>query len=144
MPLLDHFPPPLHPHHHWESFHGNWATRIADLLNDEWLPREFIAEEYTHAGTRWEIDVTAFDRSTTVDGPPLGAGLATIATVRPWSPPAPMQNVPAVTPDEIDIVTNRRGNLHNETMRLMEADPRASLADRISIYAAAYRPVVRR
>jgi pimeloyl-ACP methyl ester carboxylesterase len=32
MPLLDHFHPPLHPHHHWESFHSNWATRIAPAL----------------------------------------------------------------------------------------------------------------
>lgn len=35
MPLLDHFHPPLHPRHHWESFHSNWATRLADALNDQ-------------------------------------------------------------------------------------------------------------
>ena len=44
MPLLDHFRPPLHPRHHWESFHSNWATRIADALNDQWLPPEYLAQ----------------------------------------------------------------------------------------------------
>jgi hypothetical protein len=42
---LDHFHPPLHPQHHSESFHSNWATRIADALNDRWLPPEFLAED---------------------------------------------------------------------------------------------------
>src|SRR4051812_36501793 len=45
MPLLDHFHPPPHPRHHWESFHSNWATRLADELNERWLPPEFMAEE---------------------------------------------------------------------------------------------------
>ena len=60
MPLLDHLHPPLHPHHHWESFHSNWATRLADELNDNWLPEDYIAEEQTHAGGHLEIDVATF------------------------------------------------------------------------------------
>ena len=40
MPLFDHFRPPLDPHHRWESFHSNWATRIADALNEN-LPPDY-------------------------------------------------------------------------------------------------------
>ena len=42
-PLLDHFHPPLKLQYPWECFHSNWATRLADALNDEWLPPEFLA-----------------------------------------------------------------------------------------------------
>jgi hypothetical protein len=41
MPLLDHFHPPLQLQYPWDSFHSSWATRLADALNDEWLPRSF-------------------------------------------------------------------------------------------------------
>jgi hypothetical protein len=73
MPLLDHFHPPIHPRHHWESFHSNWATRIADALNEKWLPPEYLAEEYTQGGTRLEIDVATFDQEETTNGPPPAA-----------------------------------------------------------------------
>ena len=43
----------------------------------------------------------------------------------------------------IDIVTNRRANLHNDTVRLMEAGPQYELPDDGSLYAVAYRPVLR-
>src|SRR5271165_6188765 len=56
MPLLDHFHPPLYPIHHWESFHSNWATRIADGIAPL-LPPEFQVEEHTHARPGFEIDV---------------------------------------------------------------------------------------
>jgi Protein of unknown function (DUF4058) len=43
----------------------------------------------------------------------------------------------------IDIVTNRRANLHNETMRLMGAGEQWELPPEFSLYAVAYRPVLR-
>src|SRR5262249_51503495 len=43
----------------------------------------------------------------------------------------------------IDIVTERRANLHNETMRLMEAAPELDLPPEAALYAVAYRPVRR-
>jgi hypothetical protein len=43
----------------------------------------------------------------------------------------------------IDIVTNRRANLHNETMRLMAMDVQLELPDEPRLYAVAYRPVRR-
>src|SRR5262249_10942142 len=43
----------------------------------------------------------------------------------------------------IDIVTGRRANLHNETMRLLNAPPEVDFASGVDLYAAAYRPVLR-
>jgi hypothetical protein len=43
----------------------------------------------------------------------------------------------------MDVVTNRHANLHNETMRLMEAAPELAFHDDVSLYAVAYRPVRR-
>jgi len=59
MPLLDHFHPPLYPRHHWESFHSNWATRLADALTAR-LPPEFQVEEHSHLGINLEIDIATF------------------------------------------------------------------------------------
>ena len=80
MPLLDHFQPPVHPRHHWESFHSNWATRLADALNEKWLPPDFLAEEYTHSGTHLEIDIATFEQNSTPSGSlPNGNVAATLA-----------------------------------------------------------------
>lgn len=43
----------------------------------------------------------------------------------------------------VDIVTSRRGNLHNEVLRVMEADEGGHLAPEVSLYAVAYRPLRR-
>ena len=99
MPLLDHFHPPLHPHHPWASFHSNWATRIADALNDRWLPPEFLAEEFTHAGTRLEIDVATYgDPAATTAGP----GIVALAPAT-WAPPKAPHTIPAVFPDSFEV-----------------------------------------
>lgn len=43
----------------------------------------------------------------------------------------------------VDIVTNRRANLHNEILRLMEIDDLLPLPPEASLYAVAYRPLRR-
>src|SRR5579883_3232768 len=43
----------------------------------------------------------------------------------------------------VDIVTERRANLHNELLGLLGADPAARQPDDVTLYAAAYRPVRR-
>ena|SRR5438105_1651379 len=193
MPLLDHFRPPLYPHHHWESFHSNWATRIADAIA-ALLPPEFQVEEHTHAGPGFEIDVAAFEElSSRDDGARAGPAIATRAAPV-YAPPHPDRTMPGAfpetfevrvlstiagltlvgvvelvspgnkdRPDErrafatkcasylaqgvslilVDIVTIRRANLHNEMMRLMEADAGLDLPAELSLYAVAYRPVRR-
>jgi len=193
MPLLDHFHPPLSAERRWESFHSNWATRIADALTERWLPPDYIAEEHAHLGPSVEIDVATFARE--------GAGTAeqeggTVATVGPrvWSPPAADAVIPSVFPDTfevrvlstdtgpklvaaielvspgnkdrpterrafatkvasylyqgisvvvVDIVTNRRANLHNEVLRVMEAAEALRLPAETTLYAVAYRPLRR-
>jgi hypothetical protein len=193
MPLLDHFHPPLQLRYPWDSFHSSWATRLADALNDEWLPPEFLAVEHTHAGARLEIDVATFEHSP--QHPSISPnGNATATLPKTWAPPEPMRTMPAVFPDSfevrvfstisgltlvgaielispsnkdraeerrafavkcasylhqgislviLDIVTNRRANLHNEIMRLMEAASEMDLPSEMDLYAAAYRPVQR-
>ena len=103
MPLLDHFHPPLEGRYPWESFHSNWATRIADILNDRWLPAEFQAEEYSHAGSRMEIDVATFQESPEVPRPrPDGSPVLTLPPPT-WSPPAPARTLPALFPDSFEV-----------------------------------------
>ena len=43
----------------------------------------------------------------------------------------------------IDVVTSRRANLHNETVRLLGAGGEFELAADVNLYAVAYRPVLR-
>ena len=175
MPLLDHFRPPVADVHRWESFHSNWATRIADALNDK-LPADFLAEENTHAGGRLEIDVATYET-----GNPdrhHANGVAVAETV--YAPPVPAVAVPVSFPDSfevrvyaavggltlvgvvelvspankdrpderaafaaktagflhrgvsvvlVDVVTTRRANLHNETLRFLQADDSSLLPD---------------
>jgi uncharacterized protein DUF4058 len=194
MPLLDHFHPPLQLQHPWESFHSNWATRLADGLNERWLPPEFLATEHTHAVPSLEIDVATFERRSELAGArPNGRSAAAVAP-QVWTPPEASRTMPAVFPDTfevrvfstvsgltlvgaielispankdrpeerrafatkcasylyqgislviIDIVTNRRANLHNETMRVMAMAGEYELPAELDLYAVAYRPVRR-
>jgi hypothetical protein len=44
----------------------------------------------------------------------------------------------------VDVVTNRRANLHNEILQLMEVDAGLRLPPEANLYAVAYRPLRRR
>jgi hypothetical protein len=193
MPLLDHFHPPIYPHHRWESFHSNWATRLADAITER-LPLGFQAEEHIHAGPNLEIDVATYGQTSERPAAPRNGPPGDTQTLPGWAPPAALRTMPAVFPDSfevrifsteggltlvgaielispgnkdrpeerrafatkcasylykgvalivIDIVTSRRTNLHNETMRLMAADSQYEMPDDGSLYAVAYRPVLR-
>jgi hypothetical protein len=195
MPLLDHFHPPLYPRHGWESFHSNWATRIADSLSAV-LPPEFQVEEQTHVGPMFEIDVATFEEEQDISPPAAESGTILTARSAPvYAPPAPHRTIRAAIPDTfevrvfntmagltlvavvelvspgnkdrahqqrafatkcasylaqgvsvvlVDVVTNRRANLHNETMRLWEATARVHFRPAVRLYAVAYRPVRRK
>jgi len=102
MPLLDHFRPPLYPHHHWESFHSNWATRIADVIAAV-LPPEFQVEEHTHAGPGFEIDVATYESEPgrAANG---AAGVAVATRSAPaYAPPAPDAAMAAAFPDTFEV-----------------------------------------
>jgi hypothetical protein len=193
MPLLDHFRPPIEDTHPWESFHSNWATRIADLLNDRWLSAEFLAEEFT-SSERMEVDIATYKLPPAANGR-SGDGSQTVALLPAvWTPPVAVASIAAIfpqtyevqvfsrvsgwtlvaaielispsnkdRPDErqafatkcaallqqgvsvvvIDVVTNRRANLHNEIARLIGADAKLEIPAGPHQYAAAYRPVLR-
>jgi hypothetical protein len=191
MPLLDHFHPPLDTKHHCESFHSNWATRLADQLNER-LPEGFMAEENTHADARVEIDVATYEAADAQRGDASRNGGQTATLATPWAPPTP-RTMAALFPENfeirvfrteggltlvgavelispgnkdrpeerrafaiksasylqqgvslimIDIVTSRRANLHNETVRLLGSGGEFELGDS-NLYAVAYRPVLR-
>jgi len=96
MPLLDHFRPPISQQHSWESFHSNWATRLADLLNEA-LPPEFLAEEQTHAG-RLEIDVATYET-----GPSAHSNGVVLLEPKTWAPSVATATIPLVFPDTFEV-----------------------------------------
>src|SRR6266540_6418180 len=89
MPLLDHFHPPLHPRRHWESFHSAWAGSLADALNQELLPENYFAEEFTHAGPSLEINV------------------ATEPRAQVWTPAVPVRVMSAAFPEHFEVLVFR-------------------------------------
>jgi hypothetical protein len=193
VPLLDHFHAPLSAERQWESFHSNWATRIADALTERWLPENYIAEEHVHFGPSVEIAVATLERQALASGV-AGSVAVAVANPKAWAPPLPEGMLPAVFPVTfevrvlsldtgpklvaaielvspgnkdrpaqrrafatkcasylyqgvsliiVDIVTNRRANLHNELLRVMEADETWQLSPDASLYTVAYRPLRR-
>ena len=142
MPLLDHFRPPISEHHRWESFHSNWATRIADALVED-LPHGFAADEQTQSPDSFEVRVFSQLGGTTLVG--------VIELVSPANKDRPeerrafatkvasflQKGVSVIT---VDIVTNRSANLHRETLRMIDPTANQEVSE---LYAVAYRPVVR-
>jgi Protein of unknown function (DUF4058) len=194
MPLLDHFHSPVELRYPWESFHSSWATRLADGLNEDWLPPEFLAVENTHAGARLEIDVATIQQAPQHHAPQSNGPPVATAAPRVYTPPVPARVMPAVFPDSfevrvysnpggftlvgaielispgnkdrpderrafatkcasflhqgvsvviIDVVTNRRANLHNEIVRTLAVGDEYLLPAEQELYAVAYRPVLR-
>jgi hypothetical protein len=103
MPLLDHFRPPLHPTHSWESFHARWAVAIADALN-ETLPERFFAETQSHLGARAEADVIEFEQPL-ANGTNGHAGGVLTAT---YAPPAPALAFAAPTAEDVTVEVRDR------------------------------------
>src|SRR4051812_93533 len=102
MPLLDHFHPPLSAERRWESFHSSWATRLADVLTERWLPSNYIAEEHAHFGPSLEIDVGTFEREGSAAGETGGGEVAT-GDQKVWAPPSADGVLPAVFPDTFEV-----------------------------------------
>jgi hypothetical protein len=185
MPLLDHFRPPVSVLEQWNSFHSNWATRIADRLM-ELVPDEFRVHENLKLGGGIEIDVAAVKTSPEANG-------AVTPRHSVWQPTSKVV-VPATFPESfevlvfrqfggrqlvaaielispgnkdcnetreafamkvasylhegvsvliVDVVTERRANLHDEIVRMMRMPDEVRLPPEPSLYAASYRPVLR-
>jgi hypothetical protein len=193
VPLLDHFHPPLSIESSWESFHANWATKLADSLSGL-VPPEYRVEEHVHLGPSVEIDVATFERSSSAR-PSSPGRTPTLSAAPRYAPPVPSHSVPGafvdtfevllfrtragktlvaavelVSPSSkdrarerrafaikcasylaqgvslviVDVVTNRRANLHNETVRLLEVATDVAFPPDVRLYAVAYRPVRRK
>lgn len=171
MPLRDHFRPPLGELRHWESFHARWAAVIADALEADLLPPGYFAEVQVHVGSTatatlspqvWSppapgmvlpavfpdrLEVLIFN---TESGPTLVAAIELVSprnkdrepTRRAFATKCANYLQQGIGLVLVDIVTNRRPNLHNEMIRLLELDDEY-LIDPDSLYATAYRPLQR-
>lgn len=100
MPLLDHFHPPISSERRWESFHNNWAGKIADRLMDKWLPPNYVAEETAHIGPYVEVDVATLEHQA-----PASAEAAGVVVLAPtvWTMPAAALTMPSVVPDTFEV-----------------------------------------
>jgi hypothetical protein len=109
MPLLDHFHPPLGQRRHWESFHARWAAALFDSLNGGLLPPGYFAElQVTLGGGRIQVDIATLEEQGNGAAPVSAqsaqeGGVATLAAPV-WAPPAPAIELPAVFPDEIEVL----------------------------------------
>jgi len=185
MPLLDHFRPPVSELEQWNSFHSNWATRIADRLT-ELIPHEFRVHENLKLGGGVEIDVAAVRSAPGMNGttsPHHSLWQPFAATIIPATFPDRFEvlvfrqfggrqlvaAIELVSPgnkdrDEtreafamkvasylhegvsvliVDVVTERRANLHDEIVRMMRMPTELCLPPDQPLYAASYRPVIR-
>ena len=168
MPLLDHFHPPLSSRLPWQSLLSCWATHLADRVTESTGPA-FVVGEYTRSVSP---DIASFEPFSGPPPRTIPAffpysfeirvfsttgGLTLVAAVKLVSPSNKEraeerrafaakcasylhQGIALIV---IDIVTNRRANLHNETMRLMGAAEEFLLPAEVDLYAVAYRPVLR-
>lgn len=104
MPLLDHFHAPLKDVRHWEAFHARWAAALADALNLGGLPPGYFAEMQVHVGSRVEVDLGTFEEHANGPAATPSGGVATAVASPAWAPPAPALVMPAVFPDELEVL----------------------------------------
>ena len=91
MPLRDHFHDPLDSYCPWHTFHGNWATKMSDRLNEGVLSDRYLAQSERQFGVPIEVDVATLehdDRGSLFGGVNgSGGGVATAPAI--YAPPAP-------------------------------------------------------
>ena len=110
MPLLDHFHPPVSNIYPFDSFHSNWATKIADNLNELWLPPEFMAAETTHLGARPEIDIATYEMLAPRQKPePANGSVATALAPAVWTAPAPAASFAVAYPGSFEVSIRATG-----------------------------------
>jgi hypothetical protein len=189
VPLLDHFHLPLSERRPWESFLTTWATAIADILNRDVLPPEYIALEQIQAGAAVEIDLGTYGELATASGDGGGAATATRTVWTPATAPLMLPGefparctvevvtteggrtlaaaIELVSPGNkdralkrrlfaakcatylsrgiglivVDVVTSRRGNMHDEMADLLSLDAGLRMPGQPPLYAVAYRPL---
>jgi len=111
-----------------------WAPPAAALTIPSLLPEGFEVRVFNTAAGRTLVAVVEFISPGNKDRPEARRAFATKCASYLYG---------GVAVIVMDIVTNYRFNLHNETMRLMNAPPAADLPPEPGLYAVAYRPVLR-
>ncbi len=98
MPLRDHFHPPIEKKHPWEALHAMWPAMIVHHLFPI-LPAGYVAEPGVHIRTKFEIDVSAYERDEPepVEMAHNGNGGVAVAT---WAPPKPTLSMEIELPDQ--------------------------------------------
>jgi hypothetical protein len=153
MPLQDHFRPPLSVKRHWQAFHTAWATYLSAGLNRH-LPKGYFAEPSVQFGIETDVggiitdfvDVTIFD---TEGGPVLAGAIELVSPANKDRPAHRDAFVPkcqtllqqGIGLVVVEVVTDRRPNLHDELLQRLQAPPDARIAT--ELYAVSYRPVSR-
>lgn len=77
MPLRDHFRSPVNDRHSWDELHGQWPGEIVRHLRTI-LPPGFRAGPNVHLGSRFEVDVCAYEPD--ADSPEANAGTGATGT----------------------------------------------------------------
>lgn len=107
MPLLDHFHPPLSVARHWQSLHTLWTGALTGQLNQGALPPGCFAEAQVNVGGGAEIDVATFEPlANGASSSPVDGGVAT-RTAPAWAPPVPALSMPALFPDDLEVLVFR-------------------------------------
>ncbi len=141
MPLRDHFQPPLRDDCPCESFHSAWANAIVGWLNKKVLPAEYQAIPRVRAADTFEVQVRDAAQRRLV---------AAVELVSPANKDRPAhrrdfvikcasylrQHISVIV---VDVVTERRDNLHEELMQLLGLPPSLAEAGDFPLYAAPYR-----
>lgn len=92
MPLRDHFHPPISSRLPWPSLFNAWACRIADVLNERYLPEDFVAHQFVTLHGHTEVDSGSFEEPVLVGAP-----------VPDWHMPSASEIQPAVFPECVEV-----------------------------------------
>mgnify|MGYP001563899592 CR=1 FL=1 len=169
MPLRDHFNPPLSQRRDWKGAFNGWTNALADQLNGDRLPKDFFAEPRIHVGgipaaflarnapppvytiptvfpDSYEVQVINSDA-----GPRLVAAIELISPGNKDRPETRRAFVAkcasylslGISVIIVDVVTNRRSNLHDELLDFLGQPTTGRLGEDVELYAAAYRPLMR-
>ncbi len=147
MVLQDHFHPPLSLRRHWHSFYNAWATYIASDLNSK-LPEDYFAEISVKFKIKPIIQTVEINIFNTEVGTVLAGA---IELVSPANKDRASHRKAFVSKCEtllrqgiglviIDVVTERKANLHDELLNRITKGASCLGAD---LYATSYRVIER-
>jgi hypothetical protein len=104
MPLLDHFHAPVYPLHSWTTLHARWAGTLMDALNALLPASRYLVEVAVHVGRNVEADVAEFELVPSIYSEAVNGAQGGVAVeVQTWAPPAAVQTVDIVFPDDIEV-----------------------------------------